>query len=191
MLTIYPQTKDNLVMRFLLVIIIGFWLGPVMADGWTGPDDVLQAAKAGNPEAQLEMGILYQYGFNMPGNNVPALAWYLASAEQGNQSAAARSDVLQKQMLPTEVGEARELSKNLAVLSSLSSETTATPGYKPQGYAEGGNENGNPPAVVEMATDPDPVTAQSGQATGETSPEPLPDLGPETELLPEIETPAQ
>ena len=107
------------------------------------------------------------------------------------RSAAARSDVLQKQMLPTEVGEARELSKNLAVLSSLSSETTATPGYKPQGYAEGGNENGNPPAVVEMATDPDPVTAQSGQATGETSPEPLPDLGPETELLPEIETPAQ
>ncbi|MFV1993624.1 MAG: hypothetical protein ACC635_06955 [Acidiferrobacterales bacterium] len=181
-------------MRFLLAIIIGFWLGPVMADGWTGPDDVLQAAKAGNPEAQLEMGILYQYGFNMPGNNVPALAWYLSSAEQGNQSATSRSDILQKQMLPTEVEEARQLSQNLAVLSSLSSETTAIPGYKPEGYAEGGSENGNPPAGVEMATDPDPATGQPGQgqsqASGETSPEPLPDLGPGTELLPEIETPA-
>ena len=181
MLTIYPQTKDNLVMRFLLAIIISILLGPVMADSWTGPDDVLQAAKTGNPEAQLEMGILYQYGFNMPGNNVPALAWYFVSADQGNQSAASRSDSLQRGMLPTEVEEARQLSQNLAALSSLSSETTVTPGYKPEGYAESATENGNPA----------PATAQTeeGQTTRETSPQPLPELGPETELLPEIETP--
>ncbi len=181
-------------MRFLLAIIISFLLGPVMADGWDGPDDVLQAAKTGNPEAQLEMGILYQYGFNMPGNNVPALAWYLTSAEQGNQSAISRSNALQKQMLPTEVEEARQLSQNLAVLSELSSKTTTTPGYKPEGYAEGATENGNPPPAVEMATDPDPASSQSGaqsnqgQAAQEASPEPLPDLAPEAELLPEIET---
>ena len=191
MLTIYPQTKDNLVMRFLLAIIISILLGPVMADSWTGPDDVLQAAKTGNPEAQLEMGILYQYGFNMPGNNVPALAWYFVSADQGNQSAASRSDSLQRGMLPTEVEEARQLSQNLAALSSLSSETTVTPGYKPEGYAEGATENGNPAPAVEMAKDPAPATAQTeqGQTTRETSPQPLPELGPETELLPEIETP--
>ena len=181
-------------MRFLLAIIISILLGPVMADGWTGPDDVLQAARVGNPEAQLEMGILYQYGFDMPGNNVPALAWYLASAEQGNQSASSRGNILQKEMLPAEVEEARQLSQNLAALSELSSKTTTTPGYKPPGYAEGATENRNPPPAVEMATDPETATAQSGQNQGkpgqEKSPEPLPELGPETELLPEIAAPA-
>ncbi|MEE8482628.1 MAG: SEL1-like repeat protein [Acidiferrobacterales bacterium] len=51
------------------------------------PNDILRDAHAGNSEAQLEMGILYEYGFRMQGNRVVALAWYQLAADQGNERA--------------------------------------------------------------------------------------------------------
>ena len=83
------------------------------ADEWSGPDAVLKAAQFGNPEAQLEMGILYEYGFFMKANRAPALAWYILSANQGNRQAAQRRDLLQQKMTPAGIEQARKMAPTL------------------------------------------------------------------------------
>lgn len=197
MLTIYPQTKDNLFMRVLLATIISLLVIPVMAADWQGPDDVLQAAAKGNPEAQLEMGILYQFGFHMPGNRVPALAWYLIAGEQGHQSAAQRGAALEKEMLPTEVEEARQLSQDLSVLSAVSSTTTSDQGHMPNMQDQATESAIAPGATQEQSTSvPDQAMEQNaaqGEVIQEAVPEPLPELDPETgsEKAAEVDGPIQ
>lgn len=78
-----------------------------------GPEDVLRAAQAGDPEAQLEMGILYEYGFYMEGNDIPALAWYMLAAEQGNQKAIKRRDLLMGRMSQPDIEQARQQTAQL------------------------------------------------------------------------------
>lgn len=73
-----------------------------------------QTAEQGYVDAQLEMGILYEFGFNMPKNNVTALAWYLRAAQNGNTLAVKRRDVLKAQMTSDEIDAAQKLSSELA-----------------------------------------------------------------------------
>ena len=80
---------------------------------WAGPEDVQQAAENSDVEAQLEMGILYEYGFPASQNNVSALAWYLLAAEGGSTKAMHRRDRLISKMTPAEVGQARQQSGTL------------------------------------------------------------------------------
>ncbi|MDH5648265.1 MAG: hypothetical protein OEY67_01310 [Gammaproteobacteria bacterium] len=87
---------------------------PMNPSQWKGPDDVLKAAKLGNPEAQLEMGILFEFGFYMKDNKAPALAWYILSANQGNIQAAQRRDILQAKMTPAEIEQANKMAPTLA-----------------------------------------------------------------------------
>lgn len=87
-------------------------------------EQMRQAAARGSAADQLEMGILYEFGYNMPKNDVSALAWYLLSAEQGNELAVKRRDHLKSQMKPDEVEAAQKLSQELAAQKS---QATATP----------------------------------------------------------------
>lgn len=185
-------------MRFLLITIICLLVLPVKAAEWSGPDDVLDAASKGNPEAQLEMGILYQFGFHMPGNKVPALAWYLASAEQGNQAAAQKSSVLEQEMLPAEVEEARALSQNLSALVAVSRTTTSNPDHVPmpppgepgqnvlpeiiEGGSDGATGSVMPETMPENSTAEKEMVqkTEQGEVTQEAAPELLPSLDPET-----------
>ncbi|MFQ5994654.1 MAG: hypothetical protein ACE5K1_06130 [Acidiferrobacterales bacterium] len=97
----------------LLTLMTLLWLAcPAWAQDT--PEDVLQAAKAGNPEAQLEMGILYEFGFFLEDNQVPALAWYMLAAEQGNQKATQRRDTLMSRMSQAQIDQARTHSAQLA-----------------------------------------------------------------------------
>ena len=99
-------------MKQLLVVLITVLLGVSVAAPaaeWRGPQEVLRAAKAGDADAQLEMGILYEYGFFMPDHRPPALAWYILSAQQGNAKAARHRDRLQQKMNPSEISRAQEL----------------------------------------------------------------------------------
>lgn len=80
--------------------------------GLDGPSDVLSAAQRGNVEAQLEMGILYEFGFNMPDNEVAALAWYMVAAN-ANPKAAKRRDYLLGKLPKQKVEAAEKLSKTL------------------------------------------------------------------------------
>jgi len=92
-----------------------------------------QTAEQGNVDAQLEMGILYEFGFNMPKNNVTALAWYLRAAEKGNALAVKRRDVLRAQMTPEEIDAAQKLSSELVTnkpekITEKTDPVPATPG---------------------------------------------------------------
>ncbi len=78
------------------------------------PDAVRKAAEAGNAEAQLNLGILYEYGFRLKGNKVEALAWYMAAADQGLEMAAKHRDKLMHELTPAQVEQARQKSKKIA-----------------------------------------------------------------------------
>lgn len=84
---------------------------------WQGPDQVLAAAKAGDAEAQLEMGILYEYGFFLSENKAPAHAWYSLAAEQGNVKAVRLKDKLEAAMTSDEIRQAEELRPTLGVVA--------------------------------------------------------------------------
>lgn len=80
------------------------WAGVARAD----LDHIKQAAEAGDAKAQLELGILFQYGFNYKDNEIPALTWYMLSANQGNAKAASLRDTLRAKMTEKDVQEAME-----------------------------------------------------------------------------------
>lgn len=71
-------------------------------------DDIRRTAEAGDREAQLELGILFQYGFNYKDNEIPALTWYSLSANQGNPKAVRLRDALKAKMSEKDVQEALE-----------------------------------------------------------------------------------
>ena len=114
-------------------------------------DDIRRTAEAGDREAQLELGILFQYGFNYKDNEIPALPWYSLSANQGNARALRLRDVLKAKMTEKEVQEAME--------------QVAT--FKPKG---------KPPA----APAPVPQVQPAPEATP-AAPEVIPEIAPPTE----------
>lgn len=113
-------------------------------------DDIRRTAEAGDREAQLELGILFQYGFNYKDNEIPALTWYSLSANQGNARAVGLRDALKAKMTEKEVQEAME--------------QVAT--FKPKG---------TPPAAPAPA--PVPQVQPAPQATP-AAPEVIPEIAP-------------
>ena len=102
-------------MKRAIVFLILSMVVPVMAGAQdlASLEQMRQSAEQGNADAQLEMGILYEFGYHMPKNSVTALAWYLRSAEQGNALAVKRSGQLKSHMTPDEIDAANKLSKEL------------------------------------------------------------------------------
>lgn len=104
--------------RLIAMIALGFCL-----NGFAGsvaqaadpilPEDILRDARAGDPEAQLEMGILYEYGFRMQGNRVVALAWYHLAAAKGDVRAVRYRDRLSSKLSTAQVAAARKQSASL------------------------------------------------------------------------------
>ena len=93
--------------KSLLILIVSLFLTSAAWAQQSVPMDVLEAAQRGDQEAQLDMGILYEFGFFMPGHTIPALAWYMRSAEQGNQKAIKRRDLLISRMSQGEIDQAQ------------------------------------------------------------------------------------
>ena len=115
-----PMMKKTwLVMAFVLLPVIG------AAQDEASLEQLRQAATEGNAEAQLEVGILYEFGYNMPKNDVTALAWYLRAADQGNVLAVTRRDHLKSQMKPEEIEAAEKMSAGLVPSKSEKAEATA------------------------------------------------------------------
>ena len=124
-----PMMKKTwLVMAFVLLLpMIG------AAQDEASLDQLRQAATEGNAEAQLEIGILYEFGYNMPKNDVTALAWYLHAADQGNVLAVKRRDQLKSQMKPEEIEAAEKMSAGLVPNKPEKAETppAASPATPP------------------------------------------------------------
>ncbi|HJX17020.1 MAG TPA: hypothetical protein VJ437_02365 [Acidiferrobacterales bacterium] len=89
---------------FIALLTALLWSGAARAD----LDDIRRSAEAGDTKAQLELGILFQYGFNYKDNEIPALTWYMLSANQGNAKAVKLRDALKAKMTEQEVQEAME-----------------------------------------------------------------------------------
>ena len=88
--------------HLLLAAVLLFSAGVARAD----LDQIRAAAEAGDANAQLELGILFNYGFNYKDNEIPALTWYMLSANQGNARAAGLRDKLMSKMSQQEIEEA-------------------------------------------------------------------------------------
>jgi len=95
-------------------------------------EQMRQAAEQGNTDAQLEMGILYEFGYNMPKSDVNALAWYMHAADQGNELAIKRRDLLKSRMKPDEIDAAQKLYSNLVTGKTQTPEVPPASEAKPQ-----------------------------------------------------------
>lgn len=124
-------------MKRAIAILILSLVMPVMAGAQdlASLEQTRHAADLGNAEAQLEIGILYEFGYHMPKNNVIALAWYLRSAERGNVLAVKRRDQLKSHMKPDEIDAADKLSKEMMTKKPEKADTPpatqAPPAEKP------------------------------------------------------------
>lgn len=116
--------------KAVAVLILGL-IAPLLASAQdlASLEQMRQAAQQGSADAQLEMGILYEFGYNMPKNDVNALAWYQLAAEQGNPLAVKRCDTLKSRMKPDEIEAAQKLSQELA--ASKPQAVTAPPAAEP------------------------------------------------------------
>ena len=97
-------------------------------------EQMRRSAEQGNADAQLEMGILYEFGYNMPKNDINALAWYMHAADQGSELAIKRRDLLKSHMTPEEVDAAQKLYSEVVAGKAEKTEKTETPapaGMKP------------------------------------------------------------
>lgn len=117
----------------IAILILGLTAMPLLtgAQDLTSLEQMRQTAAQGSADAQLEMGILYEFGFNMPKNNVTALAWYLRAVEQGNALAARRRDQIMSGMTPEEIEAARKLSQELAAQAPPATTTAPAPAAEP------------------------------------------------------------
>jgi TPR repeat protein len=139
---------EDLMKRVIAILILSL-AAPAMAGAQdlASLEHMRQAAEQGNTDAQLEMGILYEFGFNMPKNNVTALAWYLRAAEQGDALAVKRRDQLKSQMNPDEIAAADKLSSELV---SRKPESTGTPPATQAPPAEMKPENADTPPAAQV-----------------------------------------
>lgn len=103
-------------------------------------ETIRQAALRGDVQKQVELAVLYQYGFGLEKNEVPALAWYMIAAEQGDAVAVQRRDALRAAMAPAAVEAA---TREIAVLRQQMSVPASPP-----------SANAAPPASAETAPNP-------------------------------------
>ena len=93
----------------LLLALLATPAAAVTVEDPTGLENLRKSAEGGDAEAMFEIGILYEFGYRMPDNKAPALAWYRLAAEAGSSKAAIRQDALRTTMNAKEVEEANKL----------------------------------------------------------------------------------
>jgi outer membrane biosynthesis protein TonB len=150
--------------RILSVLLIALlWQGVAHAD----LDRVRSAAEAGDAKAQLELGILFEYGFHYKDNEIPALTWYILSANQGNAKAARLRDALKAKMTEKEVQEAMEQAAQFKPTKPSAAPATEAPKQEqPSAASE------TMPAESAPATAPSAVPETTPPAPVETAPAP-------------------
>lgn len=100
--------------RIVLILILSVGAAIPRAEVAANTQEELRvAAQHGNADAQMEMGTLYEFGFNRPKDPTTALAWYMCAAAQGHALAIRRLDQLKAQMTAGQVEQARKLSSQL------------------------------------------------------------------------------
>lgn len=159
-----PARSASLIPGLIATLLAAFlWSGAARAD----LDDIRRSAEAGDVAAQLELGVLFQYGFNYKDNEIPALTWYTLSANQGNAKAAKLRDALKAKMTEKDVQEAMEQVAQ----------------YKPSGKPAAAPTPATAPPEAPVPEAPAPAAAP--EAAVEFSPPPETEVKPvEVEPLP-------
>ena len=134
------------VVAFVFVALL--WLPLARAD----LDDIRRTAESGDRDAQLQLGILFQYGFNYKDNEIPALTWYSLAANQGHPRAVNLRDSLRAKMSEKDVQEALE----------------QVASFKPKGPA---------PIPAPVPAKPAPIAEEPAAV----EPQPVPQATPETQ----------
>jgi len=136
--------------------------GNPVAD-FKGPIELLNAAKRGDASAQLEIAILYEYGYDMPDNKVYALAWYILAADSSAKAATHR-DKLMAELSSAQVERAKAMSKTL--VKEIPKQPMPAP------------ESGSPTPMQEPAGSESAPAGEMPPPT-EPMPMPIPDEAPE------------
>lgn len=136
------------------LLALALWASAAQA----GPEAMRRAAEQGDAEMQLELGVLYQYGFGLKQNQVPALAWYMVAAAEGNARAAARRDALKATLTAKQVADAE---RQAQVLRAIIAENEAKKPIQPAA---------TPAAPATPAPVATPVSAPTAPATPAAAP---------------------
>ena len=108
------------------IVILLFTLAVLPAQA--GLEDIRAAAERGDTKRQFELGELYEFGFGLQQNRVPALTWYIVAAEGGHTVAAQRRDYLKQQLTADQVAAAeREAASLQAAIAARRERPTAEP----------------------------------------------------------------
>lgn len=148
--------------KFYGVALFLAWLPAAQAD----LESVRAAAHAGNVEAQLELGELYEFGFGLKENAVPALAWYLAASRGGNARASQRASVLTPKLTAAQRQEAERMSLEFktAARAPVASPTPPAP-PKPAPKSEPAPAAASAPSATPTTPSPAPKPASPESAS--------------------------
>jgi TPR repeat protein len=153
----------NFFLRTLAIFAaVLLWQAPAHAD----LDQIKQAAEAGDAESQLELGILFEYGFNYKDNEIPALTWYMISANQGNAKAASLRDKLRAKMTAKDVTEAEGQVAQFKPKGQLPPPAAPAPSSPPPAEAA--------PAAAPAAEAPVPAPQPAAPTVAAPAPSPAP-----------------
>lgn len=108
--------------RLIAAVLFAATLAPAQA----GLEDIRAAAERGDPKRQFELGELYEFGFGLQQNRVPALAWYIVAAEAGHPAAAQRRDLLKGQLTADQVAAAEREATTLKAAIAARRDTPTT-----------------------------------------------------------------
>jgi hypothetical protein len=120
-----------------------------------------QDAMSGKVDSQLELGMLYEFGYRYPDHDVDALAWYTIAADNGNKLAGERRAVVEGRLSPALREGARARANELRALMP------AQPA--PQ---DGPAETGDDAAGASAAEVAEPAPDTSAAGTAEPAPAP-------------------
>jgi TPR repeat protein len=115
-----PLGMKNLLLTLSLIAFPIFAADPTTA----GLEAVRVAAEQGNADAQYELGVLYEFGYNFTDHKSAAYGWYGRSAEQGNALAAKRRDMLKSQLSTAEIERSQALTTSQSPATAPSSAAT-------------------------------------------------------------------
>lgn len=149
-----------------------------------------QAAESGNISAQYELGVLYEFGYRMKTHMIPALAWYMVAADNGDARATKRRDHLVSQLTPDQVEEAKRLRGTLGAKKPPATDKPAAepappaedkPAPEPAKPAEDAPKPAAAPAAEPPPAKPaeeKPKPAAPAAKPVETKPDPKPESKP-------------
>lgn len=135
-----------------------------------------QAAESGDVSSQYELGVLYEFGFRMKTHLIPALAWYMVAADNGDVRAIKRRDQLMSQLTPEQVEEAKRLRAGFGAKKPAADKPAAEPAKPAEAEPMPAAE---PPPAKPAEEKPKPATPAAKPV--ETRPEPKPESKPSSD----------